>query len=308
MKIQKIKHGQKITEPGIYDMPISWYHDDCCDGPSISSSGLRTIETKTPAHYWADSPLNKDRIDEEDSAEKKHFRLGRAAHLLLLEPEKFREIVVTRPAQFDSWRTNAAKEWRARAVNIEGKTVLDGDEFLAVTGIASALRGHALHRDGVLDGDIELSIIWKDQKTGVWLKARPDAIPASANVLADFKTTTDASPLAAYRSVRDFGYDMQLALGGIGMQTVLGRRMTDYVIIFVEVKRPHAILVAPIDSERIGWARLRLRRAVNTFAECLKANRWPSYEAFDGEHVMIADYEKAQIDRDKAAKTLPTEF
>jgi len=30
-----------ITEPGIYrNVPMDVYHSDCCDGPSISSSGL----------------------------------------------------------------------------------------------------------------------------------------------------------------------------------------------------------------------------------------------------------------------------
>ena len=61
MEIRKIAYGEKVTEPGIYDMPINWYHDDCCDGPSVSSSGLRTIELESPEHYWAHHPANPDR-------------------------------------------------------------------------------------------------------------------------------------------------------------------------------------------------------------------------------------------------------
>ena len=33
----------KISEDGIYDLPIKLYHSNVCDGPSISSSGLRIL-------------------------------------------------------------------------------------------------------------------------------------------------------------------------------------------------------------------------------------------------------------------------
>ncbi len=310
MKSRAIKHGEKITEPGVYDMPLNWYHDDCCDGPSISSTGLRTIDDKSPLHYWDKSPLNKDRdrSDDDDSekAQAAHFRIGRAAHLLLLEPDVFKSIVVTRPPQFDSWRTNDAKKWRAGAQS-SGQTVLDPREFEQVAGVAAALRKHPLHNDGVIDGEIEKSVFWKDGHTGVWLKIRPDVITASANVLVDIKTTTDARERAIYYAVRDLGYDMQLALQGIGLKVVLGRVIEDYACLFVEVKRPHAIGLAPMHDKRIHFARLRLRRAINTFATCYRAKDWPAYPT-DGKPIMLSDEDEARLDREISSGLLPKKF
>ena len=62
--------GEKISRPCLVSgLPIDRYHAaDICDGPSISSSGLRTIFSKSPAHFWAESALN-DEEDEEDEEE-----------------------------------------------------------------------------------------------------------------------------------------------------------------------------------------------------------------------------------------------
>jgi hypothetical protein len=102
--------GEKITEPGCYLMPIEAYHSDCAAGPSISSSGLRQIEQESPAHYWAQSYLNPDREQEEDS---EAFILGRAAHHLLLGEGSFAQKFCVRPAEWSDWRTKAAQQWRA---------------------------------------------------------------------------------------------------------------------------------------------------------------------------------------------------
>ena len=137
--VRHIKHGQKISEPGVYDMPMGWYHDDCCVGPSISSSGLRTIWQKSPLHYWYDSYMNPDRDEEDDEkVEAEALRMGRAAHALLLEPHLFGQMFTTRPPIFADWRTQKARQWRAEQ-QLEGKTVLDPAEFQRVHLIAKAL-------------------------------------------------------------------------------------------------------------------------------------------------------------------------
>ena len=279
--VRRVEHGEIITEPGIYDMPNAWYHADCCDGPSISSTGLRTIYAQSPAHYWFKSALNPERDPEDDEEETEALRIGRAAHLLLLEPALFHAQVIARPPMFDSWRTNAAKAWRAEK-QLEGFTVLNPDEMQRIAGIANALRAHPLFAEGILDGDIERSLIWKDQKTGVWLKARPDAIPRGSNVFGDLKCVKDASDRALHRMVFwDRQYDMQMALGGIGMRILTGRRVEEHVLVAVESKKPHAIAVRPIHEAAILEAEACLRFAVDRFARCWEEKRWPSYEDSD---------------------------
>lgn len=310
IEVVKIKYGQKVDRPGIYDMPMSWYHADCCVGPSISSSGLRTIVLKTPLHYWDESPLNPNRYiddDKEMDAETAALRIGRAAHTLLLEPHLFKMLYATRPPIYDSWRSKAAKKWRAEQ-QIDGLTVLDPRELQRVNSVASALRRHPLHERGLLDGDIERALIWQDAKSGVWLKSRPDVIPRGSNIFSDLKVVHDASPRSIQKKVFEFGYDMQMALGGIGMWELLRRRVEEYVLVAVESDRPHGIRIAPIDHREIKRAHSLLRHGLDLFVECMAEGYWPSYDDSDNLYVGRSDFASKQLDQSIEKGELPKGF
>lgn len=274
MKHIPYKEGMIITKPCIVkDMPMDIYHGKCTDAPNISSSGLRTIESKSPAHYWIHSPYNENRVPQKDT---KALNFGRAAHALLIGGENFKQNYAVRPSRFDSWRTKDAQEWRNEQIK-NGKTVLVPDDLETIKGMAEALSKHPLVRSGIMHGDIERSLFWKDKQTGVWLKARPDCLPTADGVVCDFKTAEDASPNAARRAMQERGYPMQGALIGMGMEELTGVKMTDFVLIFQEKEPPYAILVTTVDNEWIYWARRQLRRAIDTFAKCIETNEWPGY-------------------------------
>jgi hypothetical protein len=275
VNVKQYTPGTKISEPGCYEgLPIELYHGDCTDGPGISSSGLRTIESKTPLHYWMNSYLNPDRLPPEP---KDHFAFGQAAHTLLLSENGFREKFVVRPDQWKDWRKDAAKVWRDEQ-QANGKTVLVPEDLKVIRHIANQLAADPLVASGILHGAIEHSMLWKDTKTGVWLRARPDVIPSADGVLVDLKTTTDASPEAVQRTVLNFGYAMQGSLAGLGMEATLGTKMTDFVLVWMEKKPPYAVRVSPVDPEWLYWGQRQLLRAINTFARCVETNTWPGYE------------------------------
>jgi hypothetical protein len=297
-----IAHGEIITEPGVYDMPIEHYHGNCCAGPSISSSGLRTIDAKSPAHYWDESYLNPEYDPAEDAA---HYVLGRAAHTLLLGEEGFREKFVVRPDEFDSWRTKASKAWRREQLD-SGKSVLEPKDIATIKAIAGALGRDPLVSQGLLNGEIERSIIWRDSETGVWLKSRPDALPVNADLVADLKTCTSAAPRDVRNSIAEYGYHMQLALVGMGMKEVLGREISDedFVLVFVETKRPYCVNVKPVSPDAIFAGRAQLRRAIRKFAECLEKNEWPGYED-NGITASLPKYVQDRLDSERKMGLLP---
>ena len=102
-----------ITAPGAYsDISAEDYHRnaDLLPGPSISSSGLKTITAKSPRHYWFDSPLNPDRPAEKD---KPHFAIGKAAHDLLLLSERWPECYHVLHPDFNGNATKAQADWHA---------------------------------------------------------------------------------------------------------------------------------------------------------------------------------------------------
>jgi hypothetical protein len=306
VEVRKIRHGEIVTEDGLYDMPIGWYHDACTDGPCMSSSGLRTLWKKTPAHYWDVSPFNPNRRPDPE-VEGEALRIGRAAHTLLLEPHLFKEQFKTRPPQWDSWRTAAAKAWRAE-MTIEGFTVMEGEEMLRVSGIAASLRRHPLYEQGILDGDLELSLIWRDPRTKLWLKSRPDAIPTGSNILADLKCLRAGDTDSLSRSIYDAGYDIQMALAAVGMRHLLGRAMEDFVLVVVENDRPHAVRIAPIPHDEVERAVLMLRAAINLAAECFRTEHWPAYEADDAIPVYRRPYALKTIEEAIERGTIPRSF
>lgn len=296
-----------IRKPGLYpNLPIDTYHGDCCDGPSISSGGLRTIFTLSPAHYWVTSPLNPDRIEEDD---KEAFILGRAAHHLLLGEDQFSTQFTMRPDKWDSWRTKDAQNWRS-AEEKAGRTVLLPSQITQIRGMARSLAAHPLIEAGILNGQIEQSLIWQDETTGVWLKSRPDAIPNQSGDFADLKTTA-MTGFKLDNEVINHRYDMQAALAAMGAKAVLDLDMTSFSFVFVEKKPPHCVDVVSLTTDDIASAMDDLRVAIDTFAHCLETDNWfgPSGTQSDARWVQISETAKqrAMFRRDFLRREITSE-
>lgn len=264
-------NGNPIRATGLYSgVPIDFYHDDPCDGPSISSTGIRLIETRSPAHYWCRSPYNPQRV----AAERKpEWDLGKAVHNLLLGEGSFWAHHVTSP--YDDFRTKAAREWRDE-MHAAGKVIVTEEMVFQIRGMAKAVAQSDTAPE-LFDGFVEHSLFWKDWKTGVWLKSRPDVIPTSSNMLVDLKTTDNASTDAVIKSITNYGYDIQAALAVDGMKQVLDREITNFWFVFVEKDPPFAISVVEIDRDWILNARQRTRRGLDMFQRCLTEGEWPAY-------------------------------
>lgn len=269
-------HGGLITEPCVVTgMPLEVYHDSCCDGPSISSTGLRTIISKSPLHFWDSSPYNPQRAPRE---EKQHFALGSAVHTLLLGEHGFRDKYVVRPEQWNDWRTNAAREWREQMLAL-GKTILTPEDLEKIRGIAQSMQREPIIQQGLFSGYAEASMFWKDAETGLWLKARPDSWQAEMNFIADLKTISEASRESCERSIGEYGYAQQLGLVGEGVKALTGIDVPNdgYILVFVETTRPYAVNLKPVDAGAIWKGRALNRKAIRIAAECFKTGDWPSY-------------------------------
>lgn len=285
-----------ITEPGVYgDLPMDLYHDQSvCDGPSFSSSNLRTMEMKSPAHCYATWSGNPN-ADRPDSAA---LAFGSAAHALILGDEAFELRHVISP--FDSFRTKEARDWRDEQ-KAEGKVVITADDYRHIEGMAEALIRHPIAQDGVFEGEVEQSVFWKDPR-GFWLKSRMDARPIG-DTLVDLKTTTDASPFACQNAVRSYGYDMQFALGAEGLWKAAKQKIAAHLIVFIEKTPPYAVTPCPISDQAIWRAAQRNERAKAWIADCLQRDEWPGY--IPPEAYFPPEWLEAQLQRDEDAKLLP---
>lgn len=265
----------KISAPGLYSgIPMADYHGDLCVGPSISSSGLRTIFTESPAHYFDKSYLNPDRAEEED---KEAFVLGRAAHHLLLGEDDFSTLFIVRPDEAPDGRAwngnnNTCKAWLA-AQEKAGRTVLTPGQIEAIRGMARSLAKHPLIESGILNGQIEKSLVWKDRETGIWLKARPDAIPNDSGDVCDLKTTA-SNGFDIDNSASKLRYDMQAALTKWGLKQVCGIELSSFSFAFVLKKRPHCCDILTLHGADVEQAERDLRTALRVFARCIETGDW----------------------------------
>lgn len=283
--------GQKISEDGVYRISMEAYHGQPCVGPSVSSTDLRTLFQKSPAHMFVNSSLNPNKVQREETDA---FILGRAAHHLFLGEDDFSSLFVMRPEQIGgaAWQGNrtVCKEWLAEQDRV-GRTVVTPKQIEQIRGMARSLGAHPLVRAGILNGAIEQSVIHKDKKTGLWLKVRPDAIPNASGDFADLKTSSD-SGFDLDRSISTYRYDMQAAMVGMASREVLGREMESFSFVFVEKEPPHSVDVLSLPKEDIERAERDLRVAIDVCAWCIEHNNWfgPSGTQLDARWVNVSEW------------------
>lgn len=303
--------GLPVSEPGcISDMPMSAYHGPTpAVGPSISSSGLRTIFQQSPLHYWKGSHLNPHRDPEDDDTSS--LKMGRAVHHLALGEANFKQHFVVQPETYTDAKTGEEKKWTNAAgvckawTAAQTKTILSPSEWEKVRGMLGVLPWQGEHLDsgllhnpmvkiGVLNGLVEHSLFWQDAKTGIWLRARPDTIPMAGDDASDLKSCMDASYGGVERSIGDYGLDMQAALVRQGMREVLGRELKSYSLIFIQNSEPYPSLSTVLRESDMDDADKDLRVAIDTFARCLEKNRWagPGGEQSDGVFIGLTPWTK----------------
>lgn len=262
----------KISAAGIYDIAIEAYRHDpqLCDGPSISSSGLKAV-LDCPAKYWAFSCLNPNRFEDKSS---KAIDLGRAAHALVLGEPEFAKYFVISP--HEEFRTNAAKEWR----DAQTRTILKAAEFQTVLAIAKAQRESPAVMQAFERGQPEKSLIWKDEETGVYVRSRPDWLPDDPSQLfaVEYKTAVSIEPRKFSADAFKFGYHIQAAIVDEAVREVMRVKKPLGVAHVVQEKEPPYLadlrMFAP---EHIALGRAMYRRALRIFADCLNSGRWPAY-------------------------------
>jgi hypothetical protein len=244
------------------------------------------VETRTAKHAYDRWYGNPDRDTDTDAP---NLALGRAIHHLAAGEAQFAKYFAVRPAKFDSWRTKEAQAWRGDQVRLN-MGVLTPEDVDTIHGVAKAMNEHPTVQAGILKGLVEMTIVWRDPVTGLWVKSRPDVIPLDSRMIADLKSTADASLPKVTNRITDFGYHMQLAMADEGLWQIAGWEASDHVLVYVETSRPYCMNVKPIPIYDIDYGRAQFRRSLDIFAECLKSGEWTGYRDDDVEAGLSSRY------------------
>jgi hypothetical protein len=298
--------GKKITKPGIYSgIPIETYHGDICDGPSVSSSGLRKIVNDSPADYWDGCYMNPDADPFEESAA---LLMGRAVHHLILGEKNFAASFVIQPDTYvhekdgvKPWSNNAkvCKTWRAEQKEA-GRSVLTKGDVETIRGMAKSLARDELVNAGILNGLVEHSIFWKDRLTGIWVKSRPDTIPTHSGDVADLKTIMGVDYQDCVRSIDDNGYYQQAGLVRQGLREVLGIEVSTFTFMFAAKKRPFSTRPMILHDDDMALGDQANRVGLDVMARCLREKVWPGPGRGPGrdiaEYVRLSDFARERVE------------
>ena len=260
-----------IDKPGVYEIDIDLYHTQaCCIGPSISSSGLRKLIHECPAKYWAFSDLNPAGLKDEGS---NAFAFGRAAHALVLGEPEFNSKFIISP--FDDFRTKEARAWRDE----QTKQVVKAEEMETVKAMAAAQLASPQVARAFEMGKPELSLIWPDAETGIWMKSRPDWLPdrPSLRFLIEYKTCVSIEPHKLSLDVFKYGYEMQAAMALDAVEIVMGKKPLGLAHVVQEKEPPYLCDLRMFTPEQIAYGRLQYRKALRIFAHCIATATWPAY-------------------------------
>lgn len=259
-----------ITEFGVHGIPDSAYHADPFPGGSLSSSGAkRLLPPSTPAHF--------DYQRTHGQPPKKAFDLGHAAHRLVLSEGAEIEVI---PGE--RWDTNVAKAAVAKA-RAEGHIPLKEKDYLVVQAMAEKIREHPiasqLFKPG--SGKAEQSLFWRDVQSGVTRRARldwlPNPNPNGRLIIPDYKTTHNASPQTAQKTMDDWDYALQADWYEDGVEELGLSNEAVLVLVMQEKTPPYSVAVYQPDATAMRIAAWRNRTAIEIYAECTKTDHWPAY-------------------------------
>lgn len=258
---------------------------------AISFSQLKWM-LRSEKHFWHNCILNPEY---QPNADTDTLRFGRALHAALLEPSTFMSRYPIAPDL-----PKNTKEGKEAWFNflIDGKKdFIKPAELFDCLGMAKSLQneviddgaGRVLPLSSVFkNGQAEIELYWKDEETGLELKAKPDWVLGS--LVVDYKSTTDARQRAFTRSVAEYKYYMQAAFYIMGLKAVKDIDVKAFVFIAQEKDAPYVAAPHILCPESLDFGMRSVRECLRKAAKGLETGKWAGYttECFQ---IQIPDYE-----------------
>lgn len=239
----------------------------------VSRSALMDFD-KSPYTYWA-KHINPDR-PKKDATPQMEF--GSLVHTCILEDEKFRDQYIVEPYKIllkDVGR-EAYEDYKEKleATKKSGKIVISNEDFHRVYEIKEKLFSNSKAVD-LLYGRIENSFFWKDEHSGLFVKARPDVL--HDNMYVDLKTTSDASPRHYQSEMVKFGYHIQGAMVKDAVMKLEGKEIKRVINIVIETKYPYNMGIYIIDDFAIEEGHMKYKQLLLDLKNALDLNNFKDY-------------------------------
>ena len=203
------------------------------------------------------------------------YRLGRALHCAVLEPERFGTAYVCQP-DFGDGRTKEARAAKADwlATVPPGAETLRAEEYASVLGATAAVRAHRVAAPLLHAGRAEEVVTWTDEGTGLACKARLDYLRPSGVV--ELKSarrlgrrfSADAAGYL-YHGQCAWYHDGAVAAGLLAPDAELPH------LLAVTLDAPHDVMVLRMTPATYLVGQALYRSLLARLLECRAAEVWP---------------------------------
>jgi len=248
------------------------YH---ADKNSISRSALIDFK-KNPRYYWA-WHVNPNRpVKKQTEA----MIFGSAFHCYVLEPDKFYETYAVEPTKvlLKNEGETAYRIYKNQCEELarSSKIVLSHETYDELTLMHYELFENIKAAELIRKARYEQSYFWKDDESGLMLKARPDIL--HENMIVDIKTIDDASPHGFQRAMMKGSYHIQGAMIRDAVRILEGRDIPNIINICIEKTYPYSIGIYIIDEEAINSGQQEYKQLCLDLANAIKYNQFDDYE------------------------------
>lgn len=255
-----------MSNARIIEISNDAYH---ADTSAISHSGLDLV-LKDPALYYYER-LSRERPEAKSEA----LEFGSKFHDALLHPGRFANNVVTIPNNvLARGGQRSGTMWQQFKELYPGKVLLKQTE--PMMAMIRSIESHAgARRLFEMAQSFETTIFWHDDEFDVDRKARLDMLLwPERKIIADLKSTsTPAAPIDCAYEAAKYGYHRQQEYYKDACEQLYGERF-DFVFVFVSKEPPHRCTVVRLPDKWVEVGIAENRKALATYADCLKNNRW----------------------------------
>jgi hypothetical protein len=292
----------------VRDLPPDVYHAS----HQYWSNSLLGEVRRSPAHARAKIGAGGQSGEKTDA-----LIFGERVHMAVLEAARFRAtyaIAPNRNAYPDALQTHEELKEKCRAIGMKvsgsrwelvdrlrevmkcttghgivlwddiveehtgGREVLSADEMTKIEAIsASVMAHHTAAAIFTVPGHNEVSAFAVHPILKVRMRARFDRFLPKQEMIADLKTSANASPESFPKSIANYGYHRQSAFYLDVLEFATGIKTNQFPHVVVEKEPPYAVAVYLLDDGSLEKGRQEYVQALEQVMKCEEAGEWPAY-------------------------------
>ena len=151
------------------------------------------------------------------------------------------------------------------------------DQIEIACSMADKLEEHSIANNILKQADKEVSGFFKDPDFQFWCKIRLDLKLSELGVIADLKSTADASAFKFRKDSFWFRYHWQAFWYLRGANAIEPGKYHSFIIVAQEKKEPYGIGVYKIGDELLSQAEKDIMPLLERYAKCVKSDTWEAY-------------------------------